>query len=534
MGIRFNSVLWTKGLFEAVKRGDLFKQFEKELGSLSGFFSTVGTLGREPGIKLVQEVARTKGQTVGRNLLRMNIFEGFRLFGETLELAPRLAIFEQAQRQGMPVSEAIFASRNATVDFAVMGTKMRLINLWIPFINARTQGMINALGAVKNNPRGSAEVLGYTVVLPAVATYLWNTKRFPDVWKEISAFEKDKNFILIYGDNRDDETGKFTQVMKLPKGEVGRIFGNPFEVALEYINEKDPAALDGLALELLSDISPVEFETKGKLDPFRAAGEITPPFVEAAFLGMGAFERNPFTGRRVVPRFLQDLDPAEQAKETTSITARRAAKTPLGEAMDLSPVRIEEMVRTGAGAAGRNMLDLLDRLQGQKKAGRVPFLSDVVRPFHGAFGGAEEARKFDLLNEMSTKSRTKMYLERKGIDDLLTRAFKGDKRSQQRFRDIINDKKSLELIEDNLKDRARGLTPFERSLKNAPVEARADFVLQEIQGLAPNEVMPYLLELQEKRILTESVVMMLVGKAVDLARQREKQRGTRQGIMKGR
>src|SRR3990167_9266099 len=187
MGIKFNVRVWTKGLFEAVRRGDLYNQYEESLGAFGGFYSRLKTPGVP--IKALRRATQGKSLTIAKTIA--NPIEWIHTVGETLELAPRLGIFGQAQRQGMGAAEAAFSSRNATIDFARMGTKMKILNLWVPFINARLQGTINSMGAVKNNPVGSAYIITTMITLPQVMTYLWNTRRYPEVWDDLSQFEKE-------------------------------------------------------------------------------------------------------------------------------------------------------------------------------------------------------------------------------------------------------------------------------------------------------------------------------------------------------
>ena len=499
MGINFNVRIWAKGLFEAIRRGDLYNQFEESLGSFGGFYSRLKT----PGIPLRALRRATQGKAIAAVKTIINPIEWIHTVGETLELAPRLGIFGQAQKQGMFPAEAAFSSRNTTIDFSRMGTKMRDINLWIPFINARLQGTINSLGAVRKNPLGSAYVISTMITLPQVLTYLWNTRRYPEVWDDLSQFEKDNNFLFVYGEEKDKD-GNYTQIGKFPKGDVGRVFGNPVENILTFIDGKDSRTLDQLFLATASDISPLGFEREGQFSTQRLIGETLPPPIKAAGIASGMFREDPYSGFPIVPRRFQDISPNLQAKPTTSITMQRLAQIN----PSLSPIRLEKAVPSAFGSGGRALLDELDRFQGQPQQ-TATILGSVKRRFFGAFGGAEEGRDFDRLQELTAKSKDKQFLEKQEVDELITRMINKDvvaarsllTKSQQ-------DKDYKELVKQTIVDRAANLTTFDRFLKNSPVEARATFIWEKMRLLStPEERLAYLNDLRKKKILTEGVIL---------------------------
>jgi len=501
-GITYNPQTYIRGLFNAINRGPLFEEYMKQGAGFATFHSRAGAgiLGRAEKKQLMQ-LSKSEPQKFIETIL--NPFDLMRAVGEVVELAPRLAIFEQARRQGMPNNMATYFSRNSSIDFGKMGTKGRVLNMWIPFLNAKVQGTLNTFEAVRNKPGGVAQVVLPLVVAPVIATYLWNVLRFPHVLKDISDFERDRNFILILGDEMDDE-GRYTQVKKIPKGDIGRMFGNPIEAALDFAYGKDPGAIDDLALKLLADLSPLDFETDGKFDAMRLWGEVTPPFFEAGMITAGAFETNPFTGRRVVPRGVEARIPAFQFKpDVTSVTVKELAQSDLGRAMNLSPIRVEEGLRVGTGAAGRGVIDFLDRMRGQTK-GKIPFLTDLSRRFSGAFGGAIERRHFNRLRILTEEFKTRNFLLKQKVELTLTASINGDKRAGLTLARMSVDPVTKDIVRDSMRQRRLGLSAFERFLKISPLEARAQWILETTLSLPPGERINFLLEMREKTILTEA------------------------------
>ena len=71
---------------------------------------------------------------------------------ESLEQSTRNLVFKGALERGLGAKDAAFVARDATIDFAKMGTWMRPLNQAIPFLNARVQGFVNLPRAIVNNP----------------------------------------------------------------------------------------------------------------------------------------------------------------------------------------------------------------------------------------------------------------------------------------------------------------------------------------------------------------------------------------------
>ena len=70
---------------------------------------------------------------------------------------------------------AALVARDATIDFAKMGTVMQTLNQVIPFLNARVQGFSNLGRVIKNNPEMFMRTQMLTSAYPAIALHKWNT-----------------------------------------------------------------------------------------------------------------------------------------------------------------------------------------------------------------------------------------------------------------------------------------------------------------------------------------------------------------------
>src|SRR3990167_10866867 len=228
---------------------------------------------------------------------------------EASESATRLGVFKSALSAGKSVEEAALISRRASIDFARMGETMQLINLWVPFVNARLQGTLSTFSALRKNPSQFALAVSGTIGVPALLTYANNLLRYPQVWDDLRDFEKENNFLFIYGDNVD-ERGKYTDIIKMPKGDIGKILTNPIESFIEFARGNDPKFLD-LLQNIVADISPIG----ARRNPI-ALSSILPTPIKAAVEAQT--NRNLFTNLPIVPRRLEKSPAREQFDEDTS------------------------------------------------------------------------------------------------------------------------------------------------------------------------------------------------------------------------
>ena len=242
--VGFTPLDWLKGFSEAIREGNGFSSYLESGASMSGFIERT-----KPTRVKAKQLFRSRGGDVARTIL--NPVALLRAIGETVEQAPRRGVFNRAIRKGKTETEAAFFARNATVDFARSGSFLRYVNMWTPFLTARVGGNVNIATALQQRPMRSAAIMGAMIGLPTVATYLHNTRVFPEVYEDIPDFEKQNNYMLIMGDAKDAR-GRFTQLYKIPKGDVGRFFGNPIENYLAFLDGFNAQAVDDLAVDLLN------------------------------------------------------------------------------------------------------------------------------------------------------------------------------------------------------------------------------------------------------------------------------------------
>lgn len=382
---------WVKAFGDAWVGGPTTKAFIDSGGGQAGFFSRgAGNIEKIAG-DLGKSNAEKWGETITDPVKLLKTiatapFKALTKVGEATELAPRLAEFKAAQADGLSNEAAAFAGRNITVDFARAGTLGQIANQWVPFLNARAQGNVNIFKAIKRDPARAGAVLATTMVAPVVATYMWNRQNYSDVYDQIPDYVKQNNFIMIYGNQRatnpDGTPGAFTQVVKIPKGEVGQIFGNPLENMLDYAYGHNPESLAGIATDTLSQASPISFARKGQVDPALAVSSILPPAVKGTL--ENSSNHSFFRDAPIVSNKLAKLPNNEQFDKGTSPAAKF-----IGEVTGQSPLKVDNMIQSVGGGLG------------QQLANPTKFVTAPAGAFSGANGNEVNNQFYSYLDKTS-------------------------------------------------------------------------------------------------------------------------------------
>lgn len=258
-----------------------------------------------------------------------------------LEDAPRLAQFKASVKAGKTDAQAAFNARNVTVDFQQAGRIGQTVNAWIPFLNARFQGTLKSADAIKRNPARAAAVyagLTATPILMAAA----NNARFPEVMKMIPDQDRDNNFIIVLGDEKD-ENGDFTQVIKIPKSDVDKILGNPLDQLARFVADDDPDSLAEILTNMVGNTLPFDTVRDDSFSVERTVGSLLPPLLKAPVEAVT--NRNLYFGSDIVPQSMQNLPAGEQVRESTSPVAEFLAPI-----MGGSPLKAENTIRNFTGS----------------------------------------------------------------------------------------------------------------------------------------------------------------------------------------
>lgn len=373
-----------------------------------------------------------------------------------LEDAPRLAEYKAAKKLGKTDINAAFDARNVTVDFQQAGRVGQVVNAWIPFLNARFQGTLKSVEAVKSNPARSLSVYATLTAAPLIAAEI-NNNRFPDVLKNISEDERQNNFIIVLGDAKD-ASGRYAQVLKIPKSDVDKILGNPLEQVVRWAYKDDPDTLQQTLINMVGNTLPFDTVKDGQFNLSRTAGSVLPPIIKAPV--ESATNHNFYFDSQIVPDKLLSLPNSEQVKPNTSLAARLVSSITGGSPMKtdntirnltgtvITKNPIDQVTGKAVGASGNKMNDEFYSILNNTKRNRASaskyineaiakgdtasamqtaqaynkYLKEQFTPFAGKFGTQmtkELADTYDeqkiVLTNRSIKQRQRNELERQAV-----------------------------------------------------------------------------------------------------------------------
>ena len=309
-----------------------------------------------------------------------NPIEILRILSETGEKATRLGEFGLGIRKGVLPTEAGFASREVTLDFAKMGTSARAVNQIVAFFNANIRGWDRMQMAFREKPIETSLKVFAGITMPSILLYMANRK--DPRWKEIPQWQKDLFWIVMTEDH----------IYRIPKPfELGILFGSIPERSLEWLDTKDPGIMDEVFKNAIE-----------AGNPFGLPNALLPIVENMA-------NHSFFRDRPIVPRGKEALEPELQYTRYTSEVAKK-----LGEVANYSPAKIDNLFRgytAGLGRYATEGVDIILRGTGisPKTIEPSPTLSDLplIRAFavRDPYGSSSESvdRFYKKLKQMQAQ-----------------------------------------------------------------------------------------------------------------------------------
>ncbi|MFA5232068.1 MAG: LPD38 domain-containing protein [Candidatus Paceibacterota bacterium] len=381
----FSATDWLRGFGNGLKAAfgwdsKLYEDFMKNAGGFGGYIQNARSIS---GAKkaLFEPTWWKRAKAV------INPFNLMSNFAEAIELAPRLGVYSKSIKKGASVLEAAYEARNATIDFAKSGQEMRIINMWVPFVNARWQALLNTARIFKERPIRSAAKAGALIVAPGVTTYLWNTMNYPDLYDDIPQWVKDTYFTVIVGEDVDEDGNRVPKVVQIPKGDVGQIFYNPIEYALDFVRKGEPQNFAKLGLEWMSQLAPIPFTRDGELSVEQVLSGGLPPVLRTPI--ELATNESFFSGFPIVPENMEKVAPTEQYNEKTPALA-----VTIGRALGVSPMKLAYGVSGLLGGFGKEAID------------PAKILEMTAQRFYRTSGGAKENEAWNLRYEIEVGYNT--------------------------------------------------------------------------------------------------------------------------------
>ena len=312
-----------------------------------------------------------------------NWLESLRMLSEVVESGARIKDYQltikrlKKENEKLPPDKKMseremqeiagFESRDLTIDFRKMGSKMQGYNMISAFFNARVQGLVKIAEAMKNPKRRKTVLFkaGLYITLPSIL--LWYRNKDSETYRALPQWQKDLFWIWITNDGTPDEI-----VWRIPKPfELGWVFGSFPERIMDWIYKEDREYVRQSAGEfgydLIKSLSPLP--------------DVVRPFIE------DATNENFFFNRAIVPSQMEKILPEFQYTEYTSETGKLISKafarirdhfgiTELaGPNLD-SPAKVDNYLKAWTGGLGNYIIQILD--YGFTKAG---IAKPIVKPW---------------------------------------------------------------------------------------------------------------------------------------------------------
>lgn len=286
----------------------------------------------------------------------VELLKGLMEVSEISETGMRLGLFrsfyDEASKRGLAdweaTVEAAWRARDH-MDFGRRGSQMAAMSRLVPFLNASLQGFDKVsremiapffgravttaeAGARGNAVKAWARLAGLTVA----GLSLHALMRKYDDYQELSPTTRATHWMVKFGD----------EWRAIPKPFEMAVVLNAAEAAWDAWAEADPLAasryLDGvfdvlMPPNLLEGIPGAKFYFEAKTNT------------------------DLFTGRAIVPPYLEGLEPWMQYTASTSAISRT-----IGKAIDVPPVMVDQFITTQFATVGRSVMALSDMASGDK------------------------------------------------------------------------------------------------------------------------------------------------------------------------
>ena len=434
--------------------------------------------------KYIARESRKRGSKVGDLGRAEDVFE-----------APVLKIFKNAwQWAGQATTQSDAATRKAVHDDVLRRTNgniaeaqfqalevlnygrrgyhpvMKMLTAWIPFLNARLQGLdvINRAARGKYSANKEAEkgkrIQTFVIrgaVLSMLTAMYYSLVSDDEEYKSQEDYVRDNNWILPTGLIKKAFGVDIDEPIKMPiPFEIGLIFKTLPERIMRSYEGEDTArkSLDALTRATASTLE-VNFP------------QFMLPLLEAST------NHNTYTGREIVPIYLsRDSLPALQRRFTTNELAKS-----IGESLNISPLKVQHVMEGYTGTLGSYVLAMADSYMRDDK-GAMPErkLSDypvLKRFFAKKEGKYNQAEFYDLMQAAQQASSSLKDLEREGDVE-------GYHNLLQAKSGLLSIKKDVDYLSEKLRDLRRQRDEVLRSSMSPGLkEALADQINREMNYL---------------------------------------------------
>lgn len=366
-----------KGLFGYLKKDDDYQRFLNAGGGSAAMVA--GDRNR------VREAVRSMNLQAKRRIVDSVVFhpiDVLRALSEAMEQATRLGEFkrgyahEQARGAGPgeAAARAALAGRDVTIDFARGGSVAKEINKYVAFLNANVQGKARIAEVFGRDPVGATLRATAAITLPSIT--LWALNHDDPEYHELPEWERNTYWHIPLG------RGTGHTWARIPKPfDLGHLFGNMAEAALDFIKKEDAHAV--------ARVFPDKDTAWKQL--LALVPTALMPVVESAT------NYDTFRDRAIVSPYDLDLDTELQYNRWTSELAKA-----VGPKMGLAPAKLDHLIYGYGAGLARGVVQGVDPVFGGKSR---PSSGAAGAPGLGAFyrdaprNDAESLQRFYRLRD---------------------------------------------------------------------------------------------------------------------------------------
>lgn len=281
----------------------------------------------------------------------LSVIHNLQAASEVMEAATRIAEFRRAKEAGATDIEAANASKDVTLNFSRGGFKGKALNQLVAFFNAQVQDMDKFVRAHQERPLATTAKAFMYISLPSMLTWFLG-KDDPEIQK---LPEWRKNFFWNVNLGGMTDGDKF--ILTVPKPFLlGQIYGSSIERGLDYATKRDPNAVRKWFANTMEQ-QPITLNN------------VIPTALKPAIETMA--NHSFFRGGPLEPQSVQGLPAADRATPTTSLVAKTVARM-VPEGLEMSPIKIDNLVRGYLGGLGKYGTDAVDYLAYKSGVGDLP------------------------------------------------------------------------------------------------------------------------------------------------------------------
>ena len=337
-----------RGGFNILMKRGAFEQWKQAGGEFSGMvsgtkaFTTLleDALPKDPVMqRAMQGLADPQAWKAGlRNALDL-----VGAFGQFSERATRVGEFMRAKDNGASDMLAANFSKTVSLNFARAGETSRVLNQFIPFLNANIQGLDQFWQAHANPKTRAATMLKGLMFVTLPSLLCWALGKDDEELQNLPDYRKN----LFWNINLKPLAAALGMpergfILSIPKPFLlGAVYGTSVEKALDYATARDPNGARKAANNILQN-------TLNPFDVMMSVGGIR-PIIEVRT------NHSIWADKPIVPEAYQNLPKPFQYSVLTSETAKM-----LGKFTGQSPMMVDHLLRGYFATAGKFGTDVID------------------------------------------------------------------------------------------------------------------------------------------------------------------------------